>query len=1180
MFLDRALDYFCNVHPGDLSLFALCLSIIRCLESLPVVLKMDSETSPMISLLLSVALLHIQCDEMFYMTFRLAFWNPRPGTERILCRVMFCILNSTLIADYLVRTELEDLVKSIGQKYIDFDENGLSAASEMIWIVRRILVEKTRANEVLESILLNIDRTDRVQLCGLFAVLGATIENIRPYCNIKYHENRSSALDFIAVPTSRQFEFKCYFRPFNIRQPPRFITLAPHITVYAVPVVELSAESFPHFDFILSFFDSSITSVTSVISALYVQVLAHYLKFPAFVDRITPEMVSVLSRSHLPFHSIYGTWMLLRKLQKVQVVPENCGFGVLGFEPSPFVSFLSRQILPNSIIHVHVEFDGGELPCYFGLVTDNVATRFTRFSIVEVPSGVVYPYFWRTTEFENPREISFEVNLQIRRLIWNGRKAHLPLGDHFRIIVTAKATVRVSIVVDEDAFVKDGCPLISKQESPPVSERRLFEIPEVVAEVKHLPPSLEGFPTLQPLIEPLPDEEKLLASFIEPPSRIAIHTGIATYASAELIRSHRDGLFAQLALQFSTVCLMRIALTKTSLIANPTQLFTLLMVPLEPFSTTSFVERRFPFSLKSPVWENSNYLCLGLEIESKECLKRLIAVPAYRAKLCQDLFEMCENPRVHLLAFPHLSHSYFPSRRYRPQLHIPTRFSIITISSFSPIHSFTSLTTNRTEHFPMVVVNGPTDFIFPPEFANNDCSVFTISPDDNTFVFGTAFEAILLLKHLLFSADSPEERTLLKSAYLDLFIAQSPFVLIYLARLSAHISLQIPSSPFDFSTFYQQQLVIFGSYLRRGGFSAFHDQFLSQEARVLENPTPREICRYFPEWLSAKPEPFSSPICRINLPPLDPVSHQFDLTAAIQSFRYFTRRYTTLIGFPFWEILPYWLRVYGIKDTEEDLREPTAQIIDSLLRVTNNSTSPYQLFLTTKWSTNSMLLIDSNPEFQNPTILSGPLLNGPVALPPGQTLFLSLIEVPGGWQSIGRKFAAQTSGATAIAIDLISLKPAFTSDMQSFAIDWSMRDTAELILAVPRDAFRQPFFSAVSEVASATNLCQRFPPRVVLLRALLLHHFNYIRTHFHDRVPQGLWDSMTSFVSWEDAADILSREITRASGQQFPTFTVDRHTAQQLCAAGHGDPSRSIISQVTASLKPLPLVFLQCRRRT
>jgi hypothetical protein len=445
-FLDRALDYFCNVHPGDLSLFALCLSIIDCLESLPVVLKMDSETSPMISLLLSVALLHIQCDETFYMTFRQAFWTPRAGTERILCRVMFRILNSSLIADELVRAELEALVQAVGQKFLDFTESGLSAASEMIWIIRRILVEKTRARPVLESILLGTPRGDAVRLCGLFAILGATIENIRPYCNIKYHENRSSAQDFIAVPTSHEFEFKCYFRPFNIRQPARYIKLAPHITVYAVPVIELCADSFPHFDFILSFFGQCMASLVSIVSSLYVQVVAHYLRFPAFVALATPAMAAALSRLYLPFDTIYGTWLLLRKLQHVRVVPECCGFQVLGFEPSPFVSYLSRQLAPGAAVHVHVRLAGDDFPAYFGLVTDAVATRFTRFSIVEVPSGTVYPHFWRTEEFADPRAVDFEVDLSARRLVWGAFSAalHPPQTSRRAGRSTAKSTVRGS----------------------------------------------------------------------------------------------------------------------------------------------------------------------------------------------------------------------------------------------------------------------------------------------------------------------------------------------------------------------------------------------------------------------------------------------------------------------------------------------------------------------------------------------------------------------------------------------------------------------------------------------------------------------------------------------------------------------------------------------------------------
>jgi hypothetical protein len=56
------------------------------------------------------------------MAFRQTFWNPRPGNERILCRVN----------DDFVRSELEELIWSIGQKYVDFEERGLSAANEMI----------------------------------------------------------------------------------------------------------------------------------------------------------------------------------------------------------------------------------------------------------------------------------------------------------------------------------------------------------------------------------------------------------------------------------------------------------------------------------------------------------------------------------------------------------------------------------------------------------------------------------------------------------------------------------------------------------------------------------------------------------------------------------------------------------------------------------------------------------------------------------------------------------------------------------------------------------------------------------------------------------------------------------------------------------------------------------------
>jgi hypothetical protein len=151
--------------------------------------------------------------------------------------------------------------------------------------------------------------------------------------------------------------------------------------------------------------------------------------------------------------------------------------------------------------------------------------------------------------------------------------------------------------------------------------------------------------------------------------------------------------------------------------------------------------------------------------------------------------------------------------------------------------------------------------------------------------------------------------------------------------------------------------------------------------------------------------------------------------------------------------------------------------------------------------------------------------------------------------------------------------------MRSFALEWTARETEELLLSFPPGIFRQPFFAQVSAFASSCAIARRFPPRVTLLRALLLHHFNYLRLHAYDRVYSGLWKLMTSFVAWEDAVDLIWREIALPAAELPPTFVIDLHLAQQLAAAGSRNPSHSIIAQVTAALRPLLLPGLQCRVR-
>ncbi|KAH0791984.1 hypothetical protein GPJ56_004168 [Histomonas meleagridis] len=151
--------------------------------------------------------------------------------------------------------------------------------------------------------------------------------------------------------------------------------------------------------------------------------------------------------------------------------------------------------------------------------------------------------------------------------------------------------------------------------------------------------------------------------------------------------------------------------------------------------------------------------------------------------------------------------------------------------------------------------------------------------------------------------------------------------------------------------------------------------------------------------------------------------------------------------------------------------------------------------------------------------------------------------------------------------------------MKEFAIKWKSSDTEELLMLLPRYALTEPMFSSTETIAKGSNLTQKFSLTVVLLRALLLHHFNFIRTNHYKTVPQFLWDSMTSFISCEESADIISKSIICGKDKTFPYLTIDRYSARKLILDGNGNSNKSIIAQLTKEFKTINSNQLQCRKR-
>jgi hypothetical protein len=507
--------------------------------------------------------------------------------------------------------------------------------------------------------------------------------------------------------------------------------------------------------------------------------------------------------------------------------------------------------------------------------------------------------------------------------------------------------------------------------------------------------------------------------------------------------------------------------------------------------------------------------------------------------------------------YPHSTHKFFTSAPAIVSIH--GEFAILA-----------------SRHFLKIVTNGKV----ATDAVGDELSVLGLSSTDSSFVFGTAFECLLLLKHLLFVVK--KEFVLLKSCFLDLVIAQSPYVFGFLPEFADFLTVCRPSSPFDNSEEYQHRLMIFGSLLRNGSFSDSFHRFLAQELRMLGNASSRGIAKFFPEFLTSETEPPQSSLCEVAIIPKDPCHVQANVINELMVISFTSRKYETLVGYPFWEILPFWLAITG-----PSLIGPPGESVgfcervsQEIMRIVNQSrVKSVECRLKAPWLIDSIVLVDQTRSFDNPLIFSRAQLRSPILLKPGGHMFLSIMDLPGGWESVEISLNEVSTMPLSMELDVSTIKESFISDLQEFVLSWSDDDTQELLWLIPRSLLWGPLFAPVESIARSSSLCQKFSVNVVLIKAVMLHHFNQFRLRPLPPISKSICDSLPQFVNWEEGAEFLSRDIVRRHGDGYCHLTIDRRLARQLIDSGQGDPRQCTISQLTGVLHGVSVPQLQNRRR-
>lgn len=1190
-FLNGILSIFCS-NDDNYALFALALSLVTSAKELTGSLQ-NPKQSAMGRLLQYCALTNVQATTEFYNSFREEFWTCPPTLERILCRVMFRVLNSTLLNKETIRNEFRFILKTIGKLFIEFSD--IKIANELIWVLRRVLTEDAVSKPILIDLMLKADRSDAVLISGIFAVLGNSIESIRPFCNIKAHTNRSSVAEYIAVPTSKSSAFFCYERPFDLNRPPFQLNLTPQNLIYAVSVVKVDEQSFHYFEYILSFFDDIFQNLASIKAALYVQVLANFMQYPEFVKKLTTPMIDKLSETPLPFHTIYTTINNIRSMQPLATLQQIDGFDQILYKPTPnsFISYVSPQIKPKAKFTIKFTVSPGTPKVYFGIINNPVERYFSRFSVVSAPDGIWYPYNQNICKFSSMTEFSFDVDAEKLYFTVSGHSLEFPRGESFRVIIAAPktATVHISYPQNENIpFDLTASPAICPHGGVCSSNKQsLYKLPSSLSDKvpkNSFSADLSSFVEIATVIEPLSIGYKVKNCFSMPPDYLVIHCGFSSDSSFQIVAENIRGLFKSLSLQWTTVCLMRLAAIFPKKINHPAKLFTLCTIPLEPFNINQFNKRKFPFNYEH-IRTSPNSLYLSLESDAIKAIDSLMSVDKIVDTICKSLLKMSEYRNLHLLIYPHINHKYFPPGTFGQSINLNSTPAVVTINSFIPLRflAIKRIGETKKEALPRVFCDGNDQMELNPELLRDELSIFAISTTDNSFAFDSAFELMLNIKNVAYYAKSSLQKCTLKSAFANMVIAQSPFVYRYLPGFSEFIEILLNPSPFDVSPKYLEKLFIMGGILKKSRMFDNFEFFMQQEAHVLGSSLFIEICKHFPEFLFVQTEKPKAKMCTIPIVSLDPGTIKSNFAQHIRMIQLFSMEYKSLVNFPFWEILPYWLRISGAwrtsnnsgkkkgdpleADEIDPFVEPNGQDVMHISNPTGQKISIHlRMNPQIRLSQYSMLMMSPTPDFENATFISGRNLFKTIDIT-GQHQFLSLIDIPGGWNSARIEFTnwKRYRPPPPEKINIDAIHDAFIADMTEFAVNWKSENTEELIMSLPRYALIEPTFVTTETIAKSCALTHMFSTNVVVLRALLIQHFNYIRTKYKDAVPRSLWESMKSFISSEDAADEIVKSIATAKDAGYAQFVIDRRAAQRLSVEHRGDYTKSFVTQLSVAFR-------------
>lgn len=1065
------------------------------------------------------------------------------------------------IYDYLLNSIGSKTIKSINVS--PYDE---------IQFMKKVMASKNHENEFLYNYMKKIIGKDKIRTIAILSILSNQINEIYPFSLI-HKRTKFETNAFYVIPSSNN-ELIYFPVPFRIYNTPLKSLVEKKSNIYSVSLYNFNL---PDYDIILNnlqLFDDT----EQMISLLFAKSFAELCKYPDFTEHITNQTIEMLFKNITPFHDIIKTMELYKKYSKPEDKDlDDNGFNLLKNANSNYVTLLSKQLKLSEKYKLTINCDEG----YFGIVSDNVEPFYTTYKIVSSLSGIIYPKNINENKIKFTRSNEYQISIDCKNKIFtvSNVKINFPKGNTFRIIICVKNlnSTRVNCSgVFNDNSISD---YKFKLPNYPKSDRKIILQPPdwVWNNISNLLP-----------FDKLPEENMIVNNDVKennnyhvPPNNLVVHPGFSTFSTGEIKLSIANGILQKLKYQWETISLIRILNNSQEQIQDQYifNLYSLSVTMLEHFTSKLFNKSMFPFSFNEPIWNSSsasNYIIGSIDIELKSFLNKIVSSEKNIKLIANSLIDMSCSKELHLNSFYNLGIKFYdevPSAIYHKA---KEQFLVFS-------HDFDGNTPLRVilgtkEHFLPIAVY-KTDSMFSLTFKGykktDSISVVVISSQDNSWIFGTSLEFLILLKNFVFLANTYELKELIRTIFLNCFIVQSPLIVNYLSSFAEFLDEKFSVTQINITTDYLINLSIVGAMSKALKFGYFN-QLYRNEYNLIGSKLAQNLPQYFPVFsIYPIPKP-STFIYSIPIVPIDTGAiFKTDYLNRVNEIKNVLKEYKTIKGFPFWLVYPYWCRITKVIDTD-DCFPIIKRLDDGVIEVDNPKLEKALLLFLTKDKNNTILFrTKSFPKRDDDDLLVENIRINPfIEIGKGKVYFIYVKSIPPTILPIDfdLEYIPDVDEKKEKEIDVSQNSMKFIDDMIKFAVDWEISDTFELLKLLPKSEIISLTFDSIRQIVSTSSLCTKFPKIVVILKALFLYHYNYIYLQCENNsilnIPISLKKSMNKYLSIDIISEKVRYDVRITSDKDLIVrISFNRHLAQKIILEGKGDFKNSMIYQFSEYVK-------------